>query len=65
MLAIFQEFIAVIGSFILFVQDYLIPDTASNVNILHVAVWLPVTLGLLGATASFLRSFWSRSGRRA
>ena len=65
MVALVQIFVDIIGIFFTFVQTYLVPDTASNINIIHVAVWTPVVIGLLALTASFIKGLWARRGRRA
>ena len=63
MSALVQTFVDIIGILVTFVKTYLIPATASDVNILHVAIWAPVVLGLITLTGSMLKGLWSR--RRA
>ena len=64
MTAIFQIFVDVIGIFVTFVKTYLIPATASEINILHVAIWTPVTVGLIVLTVGMLKGMW-QSKRKA
>ena len=58
MVAIFQIFVDVLGIFMTFVKTYLIPATSSDINIIHVALWLPVTLGLVAGTISMIKGMW-------
>ena len=58
MVALFQVFMDVLGIMFTFVQTYLIPPTASDVNVIHVAVWTPITLGILGGVIAFFKKLW-------
>lgn len=65
MAAIVAALVTLIGTFVTFVQDYLIPATAADINLIHVAIWTPVVLGLLSLTGGFLKGMWARRGRKA
>lgn len=60
-----KTFIDIIGQFIVFVNTYLVPTSASAVTILHVAIWTPVMTGLAGLVVGFLKGMWGgRRGKR-
>lgn len=65
MAALVTEFVAVLTVLFTFVQDNLIPADVASVNIIHVAIWLPVVIGLVIMTIGMVKSFWARGGRRA
>jgi len=60
MVAMVQIFIDVITILWTFVQTYLIPATVADINIIHVAIWTPVVIGLLSMVISFGKGMWSR-----
>lgn len=63
MVALVQVFLDVIAALLTFVQGNLIPAAVADVNIIHVAIWTPVVLGLAAGVVAFLKRMWSR-GRR-
>lgn len=64
MVALVQAFLDIVGAFITFVNDYLVPVDAASITILHVAIWTPVIIGLAGLVVGFLKGMWSRRGKR-
>ena len=62
--------LAIVQLFITAASDFLIPqyDTTTstyNVTLIHIAIWAPVLLGMNGAGANLLFSFFrKRSARR-
>jgi len=64
MTAMFQVFVDIISLLWTFVQTYLIPASVSNVNIIHVAIWTPVTIGILNQVVNFGKGMW-RGGKKA
>ena len=62
MTALVQVFLDIIGLFVTFVTDYLIPADAASISILHVAIWTPVVLGLVSLTTGMLKRMWARRG---
>ncbi len=64
MTAMFQVFVDIISLLWTFVQTYLIPATTSDINIIHVAIWTPVAIGILNQVVNFGKGMW-RSGKRA
>ncbi|HEU4323289.1 MAG TPA: hypothetical protein VFS21_09060 [Roseiflexaceae bacterium] len=62
---LFQTFLNILTLLINFVMDTLVPPSIAEVNIIHVAIWLPVTIGLLSLVIALVRGFWSRRGRAA
>ena len=65
MSALINEFIAVITILYTFVADNLVPADAASVNIIHVAIWTPVMVGLVSSVVTMIKGFWRRGGRRA
>jgi hypothetical protein len=55
---IVAAFVTLVGTFITFVNTYLVPADADSITILHVAIWTPVILGLLSLTVGMLRKMW-------
>lgn len=64
MSALVSEFITIIGLFWTFMQTYLVPATVADINIIHVAIWVPVMLGLLTGTIGTIKGMWSRRGKK-
>ncbi len=60
MTALVQAFLDIVGLFVTFIQTYLIPADAASITILHVAIWTPVVLGLVGLTTGMLKRMWAR-----
>lgn len=60
MAAMIQIFIDVITILWTFVQNYLIPTTVADINLIHVAIWTPVVIGLLTMVIGFAKSMWAR-----
>ena len=55
------ELITVTGLLWDFMEGRIIPTSIAEINIVHVAIWVPVTLGLIsGAGASIKRMFGRR-----
>jgi hypothetical protein len=63
MAALVGEFVAVITTLYTFVSTNLIPADVASVNIIHVAIWTPVTIGLINGVVAMIKRFWS--SRRA
>lgn len=63
MSAVVTEFINIITLFWTFVKTYLVPTGVSDVNIIHVAIWTPVMLGLLTMTTTTIKRLWGGSSR--
>lgn len=55
-----QVFIDVVTALYTFVSTNLIPATAADVNIIHVAIWTPVVIGLIKLVVSMIKGFWAR-----
>ncbi len=62
---LFQTFLNILTLLISFVMDTLVPPSIAEVNIIHIAIWLPVTIGLLTMVVGLVRGFWNRRGRAA
>lgn len=60
MTSLVQTFVDVIGILWTFIEAHLIPTTVSGVNIIHVAIWTPVTIGLASMTIAFAKGMWKR-----
>lgn len=58
MVDLVQIFMDVIGVFWTFVETYMIPATVADVNIIHVAIWTPIMLGLVTGTIGTLRGLF-------
>lgn len=58
--AMVQIFIDVITVLWTFVSSYLIPATVADINLIHVAIWTPVVIGLLSMVVGFAKSMWAR-----
>lgn len=43
-----------------FVKTSVIPPDAASINIIHIAIWVPVTLGLLSMVIAWGKGMWSR-----
>jgi hypothetical protein len=59
MAALVTEFVAVLTVLFNFVKLNLIPVDVASINIIHVAIWLPVTIGLVKLTIGMVKGFWS------
>lgn len=57
------EFVAVITTLYGFVEGNLVPADVASINIIHVAIWTPVTIGLITLVVSMVKGFWARRGR--
>lgn len=61
-----QAFVDMIIIFYNFVVENLIPATAADINLIHVAIWLPIIVGLVSTVVAMIKGFWGgRSRRRA
>jgi hypothetical protein len=65
MAAIFTEIMLVVAELFTFVETNLVPADAASLNIIHIAVWTPVTLGLIGMLVRVLKSFWGGNRGRS
>ncbi|MBX0331163.1 hypothetical protein K2Z83_26290 [Oscillochloris sp. ZM17-4] len=65
MTALVQAFVDIVGILFTFVETYMVPATAADITIIHVAIWTPVIIGLITLTVGFVKGLWSRRGRRA
>ncbi len=59
------EFLNVVGVFTHWAMSYLIPASASEINILHIAVWTPDTLGLVTLSGGMVRRMTPKQIRTA
>ena len=53
---LFAEFLLIIGQMWTWAMVVLVPSSMSTINIIHVAIWTPVTLGLATMTGTAIRS---------
>lgn len=59
-----EAFVALIVVLYNFVVENLIPATAADMNLIHVAIWLPVIVGLVSTVVAMIKGFWGRRGGR-
>jgi len=55
-----QVFLAVVTVLWDFVKANLIPPDVASINIIHIAIWTPVTLVLLSLVIAWGKGMWSR-----
>lgn len=65
MTALVQGFVDIVTILFGFVKTQLVPADFASTTILHVAIWLPVVIGLISLTVGMTKSLWSRGGKKA